>query len=57
LIFLSTALRGWDVGLKALKDGTLEVYFARLLLEHLDPETASLIPILPYATEAMKEAA
>jgi len=57
LIFLSTALRGWDVGLKALKDGTLEVYFARLLLGHLDRETASFIPILPDAPEAMKEAA
>lgn len=57
LIFLSTALRGWDVGLKALKDGTLEVYFARLLLGHLEPETASFIPIMPNALEAIKEAA
>ena len=57
LIFLSTALRGWDVGLKALKDGTLEVYFARLLLGHLEPETASFIPIMPSALEAVKEAA
>lgn len=31
LIFLSSALSGWDVGLKALRDGTLEVYFAKLL--------------------------
>jgi transposase InsO family protein len=57
LIFLSTALHGWDVGLKALKDGTLEVYFAKLLLGHLDPETASFIPIMPNTNESMKEAA
>ncbi len=57
LVFLSTALHGWDVGLKPLRDGTLEVYFARLLLGHLDPETASFIPVLPDAPEAMKEAA
>ena len=57
LIFLSTALHGWDVGLKALKDGTLEIYFARLLLGHLDPATASFIPILPSTPKIMKEAA
>jgi hypothetical protein len=57
LVFLSTALHGWDVGLKPLRDGTLEVYFARLLLGHLEPETASFIPIMPSALEAVKEAA
>jgi hypothetical protein len=57
LIFLSTALHGWDVGLKALKDGTLEVYFAKLLLGHLDTETASFILIMPNTNESIKEAA
>ncbi len=56
-IFLSTSLQLWDVGLKALRDETLEVFFARLLLGHLDPETASFIPILPDAKETMREAA
>lgn len=56
-IFLSSALSGWDVGLKPLRNGPLEVYFAKLLLGHLDPDTASFIPILPEAKETMKEAA
>jgi transposase InsO family protein len=56
-IFLTTALHGWDVGLKALGDGTLELYFAKLLLGHLDPDTASFIPILPDAKESIKGAA
>lgn len=43
-IFLSTALRGWDVGLKPTKEGKLEVYFARLLLGHIDPQMAAFIP-------------
>jgi hypothetical protein len=33
--------RGWDVGLKAVKDAVLEVYFAKLLSGHLDTETLS----------------
>ena len=56
-IFISTALRGWDVGLKPLRNGTLEVYFAKLLLGHLDPDTASFIPILQEAKETIMEAA
>jgi len=57
LIFLSTALHGWDVGLKALRDGTLEVYFARLLLGHLQPDTASFTPILPRSEDPILQAA
>jgi hypothetical protein len=45
------------VGLKPLRNGTLEVYFARLLMGHLNPETDSFIPILPSTPESMKEAA
>ena len=56
-IFLSTALHGWDMGLKPLRDGTLEVYFARLLLGHLHPETAGFSPILPASPESIMEAA
>jgi putative transposase len=43
-IFLSSSLRGWDVGLKPTKDGRLEVHFARLLLGHLDPESIAFVP-------------
>lgn len=56
-IFLSTALHGWNVGLKPLGDGSLEVYFAKLLLGHLHPETASFTPILPNSPKEMEEAA
>jgi len=43
-IFLSGALGGWDVGLKPTQEGTLEVYFARLLLGHIEPASAAFIP-------------
>lgn len=57
LVFLSRALHGGDVGLKPLRNGTLEVYFARLLMGHLNPETDSFVPTLPSSSETMKEAA
>ena len=38
---ISRALVGWDVGLKPVEDGVLEVYFAKLLVGHLDPKTLS----------------
>jgi len=56
-IFLSTALHGWNVGLKPLGDGSLEVYFARLLLGHLQPETASFTPLIQNSPQEIKEAA
>ncbi len=56
-IFLSTALHGWNVGLKPLGNGSLEVYFAKLLLGHLDPETASFTPLLQNSPQEMEEAA
>jgi transposase InsO family protein len=40
-IFITTALAGWDVGLKPTGEGTLEVWFGHLLLGWLDPRTAS----------------
>ena len=45
MIFVSHALNGWQIGLKARKDGTLDVYFSRLLLGHLEPQTASFVPV------------
>jgi transposase InsO family protein len=43
--FISTALAGWHVGLKRLADDTCEVYFAKLLVGHLELTTASFLPM------------
>lgn len=40
-IMISTSLVGWSVGLAPEKDGLIEVWFANLLLGHLDPKTSS----------------
>jgi transposase InsO family protein len=42
-IFLSTALAHWSVGLKPVAMHTLEVWFGRLLLGHIDLTTSSFI--------------
>lgn len=44
-IFLSTALQGWEVGLRSGQDGRVEVYFARLLLGCLEPQSAAFIAV------------
>jgi putative transposase len=44
-IFLSQALAGWEVGLRCRSIGTLEVYFAQLLLGLLEADTAAFIPV------------
>jgi putative transposase len=44
-IRISTALSGWDVGLAPRQDGVVEVWFTRLLLGHIDPQTSSFSPI------------
>ena len=43
--FLSGSLAGWNVGLKAVRAGKLEVYFASLLLGHLEPASVSFCGI------------
>jgi putative transposase len=50
-IFLSSALGGWDVGLKTANPATLEVYFAQLLLGQLEPQTAAFFPITKNNTQ------
>ncbi len=35
-LFLSSALAGWCVGLKPITADTMEVWFRRLLLGHID---------------------
>ena len=46
LIAISTALGGWDVGLCPVEDGLIQVWFAKLLLGHLDPRTSAFKPII-----------
>jgi hypothetical protein len=53
--FLSTALRGWDVGLKAQNRGLLEVHFAGLILGQIEPSSASFLPVLPVPSAALEE--
>jgi putative transposase len=44
-IMLSTALRGWNVGLAPQQNALVEVWFASLLAGHLDPHTSAFKPI------------
>lgn len=43
--YISTALAGWDVGLKQQGDDTCEVYFAKLLVGRLELATESFLPM------------
>jgi putative transposase len=47
LIRLSSALGGWNVGLAEQPDGLVEVWFASLLLGHIDPKTSSFRASIP----------
>jgi hypothetical protein len=40
-IMITTALAGWTVGLSPQANGLVEVWFSKLLLGHIDPETSS----------------
>ena len=50
--FISTALAGWNVGLKHAEDGLLDVYFANLLLGQLEPATHSFLRAASGSKEA-----
>ena len=52
LIQISTALSGWSVGLSPLPNGLIEVWFAELLVGHIDPKTSSFVAIRPDRDEA-----
>ena len=41
VFFIGTSLAHWSVGLKPLSNGTMEVWFGRLLLGWIDPATES----------------
>jgi transposase InsO family protein len=46
LIAISSCLGGWNVGLAPQQSGQqVEVWFAKLLLGHIHPETSSFLPI------------
>ena len=47
---LSTTLGGWNVGLCIQPNDLIEVWFASLMLGHIEPKTASFTPSQPGAT-------
>lgn len=46
-VFISTALRGWNVGLREEKDGLVGVWFAAMRLGTIDRRTDSFTPAAP----------
>jgi len=44
-ITISSALARWNVGIAPQEDGRVEIWFAHLLLGHIDPQTAAFNPI------------
>jgi hypothetical protein len=51
-IMLSTTLAGWSVGLNPLPEGIIEVWFAELLIGHIEPETWSFRAVREQGKEA-----
>lgn len=49
---ITTAIGGWTVGLSPQDHGQVEVWFSKLLLGHIEPETASFKPARPGRLEA-----
>lgn len=46
-IAICSALGGWNVGLNPSCDGEMEVWFAKLLIGHIEPDKAAFRPIQP----------
>jgi transposase InsO family protein len=55
-IFITTALAGWSVGLQPRADGTLDLYFANLLLGQIEPATFSFLRAASGPQEAEPQA-
>jgi transposase InsO family protein len=51
-IMITTAVAGWSVGLSPQVNGLVEVWFSKLLLGHIDPETSSFQAARPGRLEA-----
>ena len=52
-LFISQSLSGWNLGLKSTQKQKLQLWFAQLLLGHLDPATLSFerIDLNPFDTQ------
>jgi putative transposase len=46
-IAISTAFGGWNIGLAPKPNGEVEVWFAKLLVGHIHPQTSSFLPVAP----------
>ena len=51
-IIITTAVAGWSVGLSPQPNGLVEVWFSKLLLGHIDPETSSFQAARPGRLKA-----
>lgn len=51
-IMITSAIGGWTVGLSPQADGLVEVWFSKMLLGHIDPQTASFKAARPCRLEA-----
>ena len=47
-LFLSQSLTGWDVGLKSTENGPIEVWFAQLLLGHINQSVTDVLNLKCY---------
>ena len=52
VIRITSAIGGWTVGLSPQANGLVEVWFSKLLLGHIDPETSSFQAARPGRLEA-----
>lgn len=56
-IMISRALRHWNVGLSPCENGNVEVWFAKLLVGHIDPKAAAFRPTLPLKRSPFRASA
>jgi transposase InsO family protein len=56
-ILISNALCNWNVGLSPRQDDVVEVWFAKLLIGHIDPTTAAFRPTSPPTRHPSRSAA
>jgi len=56
-IMITSAIGGWTVGLSPQANGLVEVWFSKLLLGHIDPETSSFQAARPGRLEAGQDEA
>jgi len=56
-IAISAALRHWNVGLSSCDHGGVDVWFAKLLVGHIDPKAAAFRPVTPPKRSPSRSAA